>query len=135
VTAARVAADLFACDCSVRGRRACPDQVILFVREAKGVGEGVEGVGLMGGDRRWAFAVRHRGLAADLWHDLAGDQLNLAALVTYWPEVDSLAACARIARQQLRALVHRADADPAAKLRRVFFDQGTDNLGQDPFRV
>lgn len=81
------------------------------------------------------LAVRHRGLAADLWHDLAGDQFNLAALVTYWPEVDSLAACPRIAGQQLRALVHRADADPAANLRRVFFDQGTDNLRQDPFRV
>src|SRR5262245_26693464 len=73
---------------------------------------------------RWAFAVRHRGLAADLWHDLAGDQLNLAALVTDRPEVDSLAACARIAGQQLRALLHRADADPAAKVRRVFLTMG-----------
>jgi hypothetical protein len=69
------------------------------------------------------------------WHDLGCDQLNLAALVTYWPEVDSLAACAGIAGQQLRALVHRADADPAAKLRRVLFDQRTYNLGQDPFRI
>ena len=73
--------------------------------------------------------------AADPWHDLGCDQLNLAALVTYWPEVDSLAACVGIAGQQLRALVHRADADPAAKLRRVLFDQWTDNLGQNPFRI
>ena len=81
------------------------------------------------------FAVRHRGLAADLWHDLAGDQLNLAALVTYRPEVDSLAACAGIAGQQLRALVRWADADPAAELRRVLFDQRTDNIGQDTFGI
>ena len=74
-------------------------------------------------------------LAADPWQDLGCDQLNLAALVTYWPEVDSLAACAGVAGQQLRALVHRADADPAAKLSRVLFDQRTDNLGQDPFGI
>lgn len=87
---------------------------------------------------RYVMDIRSSGtcyLATDPWHDLGCDQLNLAALVTHWPEVDSLAACAGIAGQQLRALVHRADADPAAKLRRVPFDQRTYNLGQDPFRI
>ena len=44
------------------------------------------------------------GLTADPRHDLARDQLDLAALVTYRPEVDSPAARAGIAGQQLRAL-------------------------------
>ena len=76
-----------------------------------------------------------RYLAADPWHDLGGDQLDLAALVAYWPEVDALAACSGVSGQQLRAFVRRADADPAAKLRRVLFDQRTDNPGQDPFGI
>lgn len=104
------------------------------VREPKDASEGMQDVA--GG--RCVMDIRSSSAcysATDPWHDLGCDQLNLAALVTYWPEVDSLAACAGIAGQQLRALVHRADADPAAKLRRVLFDQRTYNLGQDPFRI
>src|SRR5215470_20234298 len=59
------------------------------------------------------------GLAGDPRHDLARDQLNLAALVTHRPEMDPLAAGLGVAGQQLRALVRRANTDPPAKLRRV----------------
>src|ERR1700729_4628550 len=70
--------------------------------------------------------------ARDLRHDLAREQLYLAPLVTYRPEVDSLAPRPGISGQQLGALARRADADPAAQLRRVSPDQRSDDLRQNP---
>ena len=79
-------------------------------------------------------------LAGEVWvaggsghlrHDLPGDQLDLALLITHRPEMHPLAARTGIPRQQLRALSRRADADPATKLRRVPSDQRTHDAGQD----
>jgi len=67
--------------------------------------------------------------AGDSRQDLARDQLNLAPLITQRPELDPLAARAGIARQQLRALERRADADPAAKLRGIPPDQRSNDPG------
>jgi len=71
------------------------------------------------------------GDSGHLRHDLPGDQLDLAPLITHRPEMHPLAARTGITRQQLRALARRADANPATKIRRVPPDQRTHDAGQD----